>query len=70
MARYTFHLASSLESPLESPNTIKELANDAAAYAHAETVAAELNRNSPDPLPVIVLDEHGHLVHRTSPPIL
>jgi hypothetical protein len=62
MARYTFSLGTIFD-PMQS---IEELANDEAARAHANIVAEELNRNRDQPLVLLVLNEHGQIIHRVS----
>ncbi len=45
----------------------EELQDDQAARAHADIVAEELNRNRDHPLALLVLNEHGQLIHRVAP---
>jgi hypothetical protein len=63
MPRYMFALGTVFD-PVQAS---EELEDDEAARAHADIVAEELNRNRDQPLVLVVLDEHGQMIHRVPP---
>jgi len=63
MPRYMFALG----TVFDPAQATEELEDDESARAHADIVSEELNRNRDQPLVLVVLNEHGHMIHRVPP---